>query len=67
MLIEHLLCAGQCLALGIKKEYWAQISYIASYLQRELFWRAETVLWNFVFLFKETRSFDQASISQLGF
>lgn len=68
MLTEHLLCARNCAQLWeLKKEAWAHILCVASYLQMGQFLRAETVLRNFVFLFVKTRSFDQASISQMGF
>lgn len=41
--------------------------YVASYFLTETFFRAETVLWNFIFLCVETGSLDQTSIFQMGF
>lgn len=38
--------------------------HVASYFLMEAFFRAETVLWNFIFLFVETGSLDQSSIFQ---
>lgn len=40
---------------------------VPSYLPMGTFSRAETVLWNFVFLFVEARSLDQTSIFQMRF
>lgn len=41
--------------------------HVASYFLMEAFFRAETVLWNFIFLFVETGSLDQSSIFQTEF
>lgn len=38
--------------------------HVASYFLMEAFFRAETVLWNFIFLFVETGSLDQSRIFQ---